>query len=103
MVCLSNLAWAAPVPCDVTASDYIECIERSLLVEHEQRLILDQRLVLKDEKNEALSQDRDRLQKALSDQQGILSSPQFWLGIGVVGGIVLTVVTGVVVAQGWKR
>lgn len=105
MACLSNAAFAspAPVPCDPAADTYVECLERSLLTEHELRLVGEQRLVLKDEVNGVMSADRERLQKALTDQQGILSSPQFWLGVGVVSGIILTVVTGVVVAQGWKK
>ena len=103
VVLLSSPASAYAAPCDSASEAYVDCLESELLHKTEQNEILQLRIGVKEEANGIMSADRERLQKALTDQQGILSSPQFWLGVGVVGGIVLTVLTGVIVAQGWQR
>ena len=98
---LSSTVQAAE-PCDPESLEYAPCLEKSLLYKAEQNEILLQRIVVKDEINNALSQDRDRLIKSVSDSQGVLSSPVFWLGVGIIGGIIATVAVGVVVKESWK-
>mgnify|MGYP000905449471 FL=1 len=93
---LSSPVVANAEPCDSASEAYVDCLESELLHKTEQNEILQLRIGVKEEANGIMSADRERLQKALTDQQGILSSPQFWLGVGVVGGIVLTVLT-------WRR
>lgn len=102
VVLLSSTVQAA-APCDSESETYVACLESSLLYKDEQHDLLKQRIVAKDEINNALSQDRDRLIKSLADNtQGVLSSPVFWLGVGIIGGIIATVAVGVVVKESWK-